>query len=126
MEETVFITLEEALHLHGRLLERFGGRPGVRDQGLLESALARPRSGYYGSRSEQAAALMQSLARNHAFIDGNKRVAFASAAVFLRLNGHRLEVSADDAEAFLIGQVIEGHAGLPEIASWLERWMRPG
>jgi len=84
MEEILYPTLEEAVHLHGRLLERFGGRPGVRDLGLLESALARPRSGYYRSLSEQAAALLQSLVLNHCFVDGNKRMAFALAMTFLR------------------------------------------
>lgn len=120
---TVYPTLEEALHLHAQLLARFGGRGGVRDLGLLESALARPKSGYYDSRSEQAAALMQSLARNHAFVDGNKRMAFASCAVFLRVNGYVLRVGADEAEAFLIDRVITGHAEADEIAGWTERWM---
>jgi len=122
--QTQFVTLEEALFLHARLLERFGGRPGVRDLGLLDSALARPRSGYYESLSEQAAALMQSLARNHAFVDGNKRVAFATCAVFLHMNRYILEVGADEAEAFLIDRVIEAHAELAEITAQLERWMR--
>jgi len=123
---TVYPTLEEALHLHAQLLARFGGRGGVRDLGLLESALARPKSGYYESLSEQAAALMQSLARNHAFIDGNKRMAFALCAVFLRVNGYVLQVHADEAETFLIGRVITSHAELDEIAGWLERWMKAG
>lgn len=121
MKPTFFPTLEEALFLHARLVERFGGEPGVRDLGLLESALARPRSGYYESLSLQAAALLQSLARNHAFVDGNKRVAFALTLVFLRTNGVSLKVSADDGEAFLIGRVIEAKAELDEIAGWLER-----
>ncbi|MBX3248547.1 MAG: type II toxin-antitoxin system death-on-curing family toxin [Myxococcales bacterium] len=122
---TIFPTTEEILHLHARLLERFGGRSGVRDLGLLESALARPRSGYYDALSTQAAALLQSLATNHPFIDGNKRVAFAGCAVFLRLNGYRLEVSADEGERFLIEEVIGRHADLAEITRWLESWMRP-
>ncbi len=122
--ETLFLTVEEALELHRQLIERFGGAGGVRDPGLLESALARPRSGYYGSLSEQAAALMQSLAGNHAFIDGNKRVAFAATAVFLRMNGYALAVGADAAERFLIDQVIEARADVPAIAGWLERHLR--
>jgi death-on-curing protein len=121
---TVFPTLEEALHLHNRLLEVFGGAPGVRDPGLLESALARPRSGYYESLSLQAAALMQSLARNHAFLDGNKRVAFALTAVFLLTNGSSLNVDADEAESCLIDQVIVGHADIVVIAEWLERFLK--
>lgn len=124
MTTTLYPTVEEVLHLHRRLLERFGGEPGVRDLGLLESALYRPRSGYYESLSTQAAALLQSLARNHAFVDGNKRVAFATCAVFLHLNGFALVTNADDAEAFLIGRVITGRADLPEITAWLENAMR--
>ena len=125
MNSTLFPTLEEALHLHGRLITRFGGLEGVRDLGLLESALARPRSGYYASLSEQAAALMQSLAGNHAFVDGNKRMAFALSAVFLDVNGFALDVEADGAEAFLVDRVIVGHADLREITAWLESHMRP-
>jgi death-on-curing protein len=119
--DTLFLTLEEVSDLHRQLIERFGGTDGVRDPGLLESALARPRSGYYSSLSEQAAALMQSLAGNHAFIDGNKRVAFAATAVFLRMNGYGLEVGADEAERFLIDQVIGVRVDVSVIAAWLER-----
>jgi len=120
---TVYPTLEEAIHLHDRLLEVFGGAPGVRDLGLLESALARPRSGYYESLSLQAAALMQSLAQNRAFLDGNKRLAFALTAVFLRTNGHRLKVDADEAETFLIDRVIVERVDIHPIAEWLERFL---
>lgn len=121
---TLFPTLEEALFLHQRLLEAFGGAAGVRDPGLLESALARPRSGYYSSLAEQAAALMQSLAMNHCFIDGNKRVAFALTDVFLRLNGHCLAVKADPAERFLIRSVIEAKAELAVISDWIGQHMK--
>ena len=120
---TLFPTVEETLYLHQRLLERHGGRPGVRDLGMLESALHRPRSGYYDTLSEQAAALMQSLAMNHAFVDGNKRVAFACTAVFLRMNGYRLSVGADEAERFLIEEVIGAAATAERIAEWLEKHM---
>lgn len=121
---TLYLTIEEALDLHRQLLERFGGAEGVRDPGLLESALARPRTGYYDSLSEQAAALMQSLAGNHAFVDGNKRMAFAATAVFLRMNGYRLEVDADEAERFLIDEVIQGHADVATITTWVESFMQ--
>lgn len=120
---TRFPTLEEALHLHARLLDRFGGAAGVRDLGLLESALARPRSVYYTTLSKQAAALVQSLATNHAFLDGNERMAFALPAVFLRLNGYRLDVTADEAERFLVDEVIVAHAGVDVIAAWLAAHM---
>ena len=121
MKTTFYPTLEEVLYLHGRLIERFGGEPGVRDPGLIESALHRPRSGYYRTLSEQAAALLQSLLLNHAFVDGNKRVAFATCAIFLRLNGYEMKVSTRPAEEFLVSRVISGHADLQEIAGWIER-----
>jgi len=120
---TVYLTLEEVFALHAALIERHGGAPGVRDTGLVESALARARSGYYKSLSEQAAALLQSFAMNQAFIDGNKRMAWASSMVFLRMNGYRVSVSADEAERFLIDQVIVGRAEHSVIAQWLETRM---
>lgn len=124
-EGTLFLTLEEALELHRQLIERFGGTSGIRDPGLLESELARPRSGYYASLSEQAAALLQSLAGNHAFVDGNKRMAFAASAVFLRMNGFRLAVDADTAERFLIDEVIANRADIATIATWIETFLKP-
>jgi len=125
VRSTLFLTLEEALDLHRQLIERFGGASGVRDLGLLESALVRPRSGYYSSLSEQAAALIQSLAGNHVFVDGNKPMAFAAAAVFLRMNGFALAVGADEAERFLIDEVITARADIALIADWLEKFLTP-
>ena len=101
MEQPVlYLTLQETLELHEHLIRRFGGPAGVRDMGLLESALIRPQTGYYETLSMQAAALLQSLCQNHCFVDGNKRVAFAATAIFLRMNGYRLSVKADDGETF--------------------------
>jgi death on curing protein len=71
-----YITLEEALRIHEVLIREFGGAHGVRDLGLLESALLRPQTGYYADLIEEAAALWESLAMNHPFVDGNKRVAY--------------------------------------------------
>jgi len=114
-----------ALELHLRLIERFGGKPGVRDLGLLQSALGRPQTGYYDSLSLQAAALLQSLALNYSFIDGNKRVAFALTAIFLLMNGQRLQVTADNGEDFLIHKVIEEKVDLQVIAEWIENHCNP-
>ncbi len=125
MSETLYLTLEEGLALHAELVRRFGGSPGIRDPGLLESALARPRSGYYRSLSEQAAALMQSLASNPCFIDGNKRVAFAAAAIFLRMNGYHIQVDGVTGESFLIDRVIVAKADLAEITAWIETRLTP-
>lgn len=118
---TKFPTVQEALYLHTELLSRFGGREGVLDIGLLESALGRPRSGYYASLSEQAAALMHSLAKNHAFVDGNKRVAFALTAIFLLMNGFNLKVNADDAEDFVLKVAASKIDDISSIANWLEK-----
>jgi death-on-curing protein len=123
MDTALYLTLEEALALHAALIARHGGAAGVRDMGLVESALARARSGYYASLSEQAAALLQSFAMNRAFVDGNKRVAWASSMVFLRLNGYRVRVDAEVAERFLIDQVIVARAEVAGIAGWLEKHM---
>ena len=117
-------SVEEALELHQMLIEQFGGSHGVRDLGLVESAIHRPKSGYYKTLSIQAAALLQSFALNHAFVDGNKRVAFAVAAVFLSVNGFRLELSASDGENFIIQKVIQEKASLEFIAELLESRMR--
>ena len=82
----------EAIAIHDALIREFGGSMGIRDEGALASALMRPQLGYYDSLIEEAAALMESLANNHPFVDGNKRVAFFVTDAFLRLNGplHRL------------------------------------
>ena len=121
---TLFPTLQETLELHDQLILRFGGSKGVRDPGLLESALVRPQTGYYDTLSMQAAALLQSLCQNHCFVDGNKRVAFATTAIFLRMNGYRLSVKPDDGESFLVQQVIQKRAAIEPIAAWLEDCMK--
>ena len=123
-QTTLFPTLQETLELHDQLILRFGGLKGVRDLGLLESALVRPQTGYYDTLSMQAAALLQSLCQNHCFIDGNKRVAFANTAIFLRMNGYRLSLNADAGETFLIDQVIQRRATIEVIAAWLEDCMK--
>jgi death-on-curing protein len=121
---TLYPTLEEVLILHKTLIDRFGGSPGVRDLGLLESALMRPQSGYYETLSLEASALFQSLCQNHDFIDGNKRIAFAVTAIFLRMNGYRLKVDADNGESFLIKEVIKRKASIETICLWLESNMK--
>jgi death-on-curing family protein len=80
---TGYLTVAEVLAMHADQIERYGGSQGVRDQGLLEAALYRPQTGYYAGLIEEAAALWESLAQNHPFIDGNKRTAFAATYTFL-------------------------------------------
>lgn len=121
MKLRLYPALAETIELHSRLIERFGGKNGVRDMGLLESALMRPQTGYYKSLSLEAAALFQSLTQNHPFIDGNKRVAFASTAIFLRMNGYKLKVDADIGESFIINEIINKKVDIEVIADWLEK-----
>lgn len=78
----LFLTLDEAVAVHERLIEKFGGPAGVRDMGMLESALYRPQTGYYKDIVEMAAALFESLLINHPLIDGNKRAAFFVTDIF--------------------------------------------
>lgn len=80
----VFPTTEEVIAIHDILIDLFGGSHGLRDRGLLESAVMRPRAGYYRNIIEEAAALIESLALNHPFVDGNKRTAFFTADVILK------------------------------------------
>jgi death-on-curing protein len=100
----IYLTLPELLHVAERTL---GPEVPVRDHGLLESALARPRATAFGldaydTLEEKAAALLHSLARNHALVDGNKRLALAATIAFLGLNGHRLTLTNDEAYTIVI------------------------
>ena len=118
-KHVLFLSLDEVLAIHERVIDAYGGAGGVRDLGLLESALYRPQSGYYEDLVTMAAALFESLLMNHPFVDGNKRVAFFATDVFLRLNGWRLEVDADDAHALLIDLRRTGRCDLEHLAEWI-------
>ena len=120
-ERVQYLSVDEVLAIHERLVDRFGGPRGVRDRGMLESALFRPQTGYYGDLAEMAAALFESLLLNHAFIDGNKRVAFFATDVFLRLNGWKFAVEADPAHAFLIGLLERQECRYENLLPWLRR-----
>src|SRR6476619_6453604 len=98
---TDYLTVAEVLAMHNDQVERYGGSHGVRDPGLLEAALYRPQTGYYADLIEEAAALWESLAQNHAFIDGNKRTAFAATFTFLAINGAWLTADAKETYAFV-------------------------
>ena len=118
-ESVLFLSLDEVLAIHERVIGTYGGAEGVRDLGLLESALYRPQSGYYEDLVTMAAALFESLLMNHPFVDGNKRVAFFATDVFLRLNGWRLEVDADEAHALLIDLLRTGRCDFEHLAEWI-------
>jgi death on curing protein len=119
IERVVFLSRDEVLAIHSTLLERFGGPAGVRDYGLLESALYRPQTGHYADLAEMAAALFESLIMNHPFIDGNKRVAFFATDVFLRLNGYKFQVEANKAHRFLIGLLENNQCNLGRLLPWI-------
>ena len=114
-----FLSIDEAEAIHQRLIDEFGGPPGLRDRGLLDSALHRPRTGYYADVAEMAAAQFESLLINHPFLDGNKRVAFFATDVFLRLNGWRIAVEPDPAHAFLIGLLERRECNFDNLLKWL-------
>ena len=120
-EAVRFLSLDEVLAIHERLIETFGGPEGVRDKGLLESALFRPQTGYYDDLVEMAAALFESLIMNHAFVDGNKRVAFFATDVFLRLNGWKFSIDPDNAHAFLIGLLERGECRVEKLLPWIRQ-----
>lgn len=88
--------------MHSLLIRQFGGSDGVRDVGLLEAALFRPQTGYYSDIIEEAAALLESLAVNHPFVDGSKRAAFAVTDVFLRINGYEINSTSQKIYSELI------------------------
>ncbi len=122
MSEPRWLALEEVIAAHERQVARFGGPPGIRDQSVLESALGRPQNKWnYGETdlAVLAAAYAFGIARNHAFVDGNKRAAFVSLVLFLRLNG--VEFQPDRAQATVIIQDLA--AGKVDEAG-LTRWMR--
>ena len=118
---TRYPTVAETVAVHARLIARFGGSDGIRDHGALESVLARPRSGYYSDLIQEAAALWESPSQNHAFVDGNKRVAVTVTAAFLRVNGYRLEFDDLDAFLFLTDLYETGRVRFDELDRWLRQ-----
>jgi death on curing protein len=116
---TDYLTLAEVLAIHADQIERYGGGQGVRDYGLLEAALYRPQTGYYTDLIEEAAALWESLAQNHPFIDGNKRTAFAATYTFLAINGARLTAGAQETYVFVAGLCAANQFNLDKLVPWL-------
>src|ERR1017187_1509689 len=116
---TDYLTVAEVLAMHTDQIERYGGAHGVRDPGLLEAALYRPQTGYYADLIEEAAALWESLAQNHAFIDGNKRTAFAATYTFLAINGARLTADAEETYAFVAGLYEANQFSFDKLVPWL-------
>jgi death on curing protein len=113
------LTVAEVYRMQHALIERFGGLHGVRDKGTVEAAIFRPQIGYYSTIDEEAAALMESLGNNHSFLDGNKRIAFAAADVFLRVNGSYLEVEGAAGYAFIAGSMERHEFHFPQVLQWI-------
>ena len=116
---TIYPTVDEIIGAHARLIDKFGGSLGIRDRGALESAVARPQTGYYDDLIQEAAALWESLSQNHPFLDGNKRIAITATAAFLRVNGYRLAFNDLEAYQFLIELYETGRMRFAELETWL-------
>jgi len=124
MAERVYLTVGEVLQIHHQQIDNYGGVQGIRDKALLESAVFRPQIGYYNTIAEEAAALMESLANNHPFFDGNKRVAFAAAHTFLLINGFDLEVQPLAAYEFMMQSISTGKFRFGPILEWINHHIR--
>ncbi len=117
---TEYLTTADALFFHQYLIKRYGGAAGVRDLGALESALHRPQTGYYDTLIHEAAALLESVAQNHPFVDGNKRVAFAVTDVFLRINGYAIVADSNAIHAYMIKLFEDQTFDMEHLVPWLQ------
>jgi death-on-curing protein len=118
-----YLTPEQVLFIHSRLVTETGGSHGLRDLALLESAVARPRATFdskelYPDLFTKAAALMDSLINNHPFLDGNKRTGITATGLFLRINGWDLTASSEELVACTMRGAVEG-LEIDELANWL-------
>jgi death on curing protein len=120
-----YLTVAEVYQMQHRLIDIFGGLHGVRDKDAVEAAVFRPQTGYYRSLEEEAAALMESLANNHGFLDGNKRIAFAATDVFLRRNGFYIEVKAAAGYDFISGSMDRHEFRFAQIVAWIRQHLKP-
>ena len=118
-------TIRMAIEIHDHQITQFGGEFGLRDAGALESALMRPQIGYYDGIIEEAAALMESLAINHPFVDGNKRVSFFATDMFLRMNGHFIDCDGEEAHAHFMHLFDTYSFRFAELVSWLGDHVKP-
>jgi death-on-curing protein len=117
-----YLSPEQVLFIHSRLIDTTGGIHGIRDIGLLQSAVARPKATFegkdlYPALFHKAATLMESLARNHPFIDGNKRTSITASGIFLSMNGYMLACSSKELERFAL-LVSTGNVSLESAAAW--------
>jgi death-on-curing protein len=120
-----WVTYDQAIAIHSRQLRRFGGAPGLRDEGMLRSALQRPQDKWHYEQAtlpELAAAYAFGLAKNHAFVDGNKRIAFMAMTVFLRKNDVRFAPDQAHATAMILA-LAAGEVSEESLARWIrDNW----
>ncbi len=124
-----YLTAAQVLFIHARLIAGTGGAAGLRDLGLLESAVARPQATFggedlYPDLYSKTAALMDSLIRNHPFLDGNKRAGITAAGIFLVRNGLRLTATNEEVEQFTL-LVAQGGVSIEQIADWFAQHVEP-
>lgn len=122
MKKTIYLTLDVVLAIHDDMVNQYGGSHGIRDLGLIQSAIARPQATFsgvdlYPTIIDKGAALFHSLLFNHAFLDGNKRTSIVTTARFLFVNGYALEASTEDFVAFPL-RVENEHWDIERIAAW--------
>jgi death-on-curing protein len=126
--QPTFLTFDEVLALHADQIRRYGGEPGLRDTGLLSSALATPQATFDGkflhaTLFEMAAATLYHLCQNHPFLDGNKRTALAASLAFLWLNGHEVLADPDELTELVLG-VAGGEVTKSDVAVFLRQHAR--
>lgn len=114
-----YLSVTDLIRINERMVSKWGGLAGVRDQALLESAIARLETGYYQDVIEEAAALCESLLQNHPFVDGNKRAAVVATAVFLRWNGYRLQFVDREMYDWLMTLYATGRVTKQSLEVWI-------
>jgi death-on-curing protein len=125
---SVYLSVQHVEKIHDVMIGEFGGSKGVRSRELLESAVFRMQTTFGGNELyvddfEKAAAMLESICRNHAFIDGNKRTAFTAAVTFLEINGHNMEFDKIEAEEMMIS-VASGNESFAEIVKFLKSYCK--
>lgn len=128
MKQTKYLILDEVIAMHDSMIELYGGSFGIRDIGLLQSAISRPQASFggidlYPTIFDKAAALFHSLMFNHAFADGNKRTTMTTTARFLAINGYSVEVTQKEFVEFPL-RVENNRLSLEEIANWLKKYAK--
>ncbi|GJQ61157.1 MAG: death-on-curing protein [Melioribacteraceae bacterium] len=114
------MSIADVIYIHGELIKEFGGSDGIRDKNQLDAAVMRPQSGYYITLIEEASAMMESLAMNHCFIDGNKRIAFFATDTFLRMNGYNISCDTEEGHKFFVNHLEANNFRFEIIKNWLE------